>query len=350
MAVPVGNVFGTTASAATFLQGDANGDGILNSVDAAYVNNYLLGRGSADGMMLARMDCDNDYAITKNDYNMIMRALSNQTTLSTVTRNALTVPLNESRMYIAYYPQGSSSGYTELPYTLDAVPAMTGNTREVTNLPDSTNVNVVLLELPGGAVGSGFIIDNHVIATAAHCVFDYDTGEFLEYVNVTICGEDGTQEIETFEALECHIPRSYRVYRENETLRRNYDYALIYVEEDLSDYGIWSLGMPTDEFLNSGVDVYASGYATISSISNAHNRYVSSGAIANYNSQYQLKTLADSYGGKSGGPIYCVSNGVKSAIGITSWGNTTVTYGPRITPPIMNFLLKNEMIGTGGAF
>lgn len=51
-------------------------------------------------------------------------------------------------------------------------------------VPD-TDVSVVRLEA-GGHISSGFIIDNHIIATAAHCVYNYKNKHYNENMRVDI--------------------------------------------------------------------------------------------------------------------------------------------------------------------
>ena len=47
----------------------------------------------------------------------------------------------------------------------------------------------------------------------------------------------------------------------------NYDYALIYVEDDLSEYGIWNMGVLSDSFMNSSANLTTSGFAKLGGVS-----------------------------------------------------------------------------------
>ncbi len=353
-AVSVGSVFSTSASAATFLQGDANGDGVINSLDAMYVNYYLLGMVSADGMTLARMDCDSDKVITRNDYNIIMRMNANLQTPVTITADALTTPENSQRTYRRY---DVVEGKAMTDYTLSAVPSMEALasvptvTSDYIQYEDNENINVVSIQIPTG-YGTGFIVSDHLIATAAHCV--YDT-QFIVPTSIKIYDEDGTSVIGTATPLEIHVPVNYRL-TSSSSYDYNYDYALIYVEEDLSEYGVWSMGICTNEFLTAQSVVSSSGFTNINGI---YRRYFSTGNTIPYglnnSTQYRIESTAQGYPGKSGGPTYCTVAGnstINAAIGI----NSAVGYyddintgqavylnniSTRVTPSVARFYYNN---------
>ncbi len=353
MAVPVGNVFGTTASAATFLQGDVNGDGIINSADATIVNYYLTGMVAVDGMALARMDCDNDLAITRRDYNLIMNYISNVQTPSTVNRGALVAPENNNRVYRRYDVEQSTELST---YTLSAAPpmesspAMVSNNNEYTQYYDTENTNVVRLCTSGG-VGSGFIVDDHVIATAAHCVIG-DDRNFIVPTSIDIYDAAGLHVIDHATPLEIHVPYIY--YRSGAASPNySFDYALIYVEENLGDYGKWSLGISTNDFLHAQNTVTSTGFANVDG---EFRRYFSTGVTIpfgqNNSTYYKIESTAQGYSNKEGGPTYFTTDGnnpIKSVVGINSMyganGNVNLnTISTRILPPIIRFYLCNEYL------
>ncbi len=358
MAVPVGNVFGTTASAEEFFQGDSNGDGRCSMSDLIWINKYINGMGSANGITLARMDCNYDYAITLADVNVLQSYLLNTgMVLTSVTRNVLTEPYNVERTYLKYDVESNA----ESEYTLSAVPYLTpASSRDIVHDEDEENDNIVQLVIEGiptftgttTGTGTGFIVDDHVIATAAHNLMNMNTGEFFD-VTVNICNDEGTAPYYPIDPVEYHVPKLFRTSVGEYRLGRcNYDYALIYVEEDLSQYGLWSLGVPTDEFMNTNRNVSVSGFCNVNG---TYRRYVSTGPIDNLGSVYRLRSDALSQPGKSGGPIYITSpvNGedVKTVIAINTDSdkdanyNSTNSYGARMTPAIIQFYLENINIG-----
>lgn len=194
---------------------------------------------------------------------------------------------------------------------------------------------VVRINVSGG---TGFIIDGHTIVTAAHCVYDKTNKIFLD-LSISILNENNVV-IDTIYPKYAHIPQQYAT-----NCTASYDYALIYVEEDLSEYGVFSLGVARDGLINNNTSVTVSGYPQYDmnndGIVEWGQRYKSNGNITNITSS-RIKYNADTSGGTSGGPVYIENTyyGVdyKTAIAIhTSAGN----YGVRITSDILKFYNAN---------
>lgn len=227
-------------------------------------------------------------------------------------------------------------------------------------VPD-TEVSVVQL---ASVNGTGFIIDNHLIATAAHCVYTQTSDTFVSNMRVDIYNENCTTILKTVYPKEAHIPVKYTAYG-NEM----YDYALLYVEEDLSEYGMFSLGIPMDSFMTSGATVTVSGFpGKIDSLSgaDAKHRYKADGEIVDIR-QYENDLIAQKPGqppihnhqiqytafmspGDSGGPVYTTQtfNGqtYHTVIGINTSGAPGMYFGTRVTSTLLVFYYNNEKIGS----
>ncbi len=170
-------------------------------------------------------------------------------------------------------------------------------------------------------------------------------------MRVDIYNEECTTILKTVYPKEAHIPVRYTAYGNN-----MYDYALLYVEEDLSEYGMFSLGVPTDAFMTSGATVTVSGFPQSTASdpgANCTKRYKSTGSIDSISDDlfdHQIQCKAFSSGGDSGGPIYFEQrfngNVYHAVIGICTTRGNEDCFGTRITSTLLVFYYNNEMIGS----
>lgn len=206
----------------------------------------------------------------------------------------------------------------------------------------------------GGKIGTGFIVDDHTIATAAHCVYQGENKSFAKDLKIDIFNGDCTKILKTITPKEVHMPLYYS-FKADE----RYDYALLYVEEDLSKYGEFSLSMPMDSFMTSGATVTVSGFpAKTASNPNAscEKRYKADGEIMDIRTfkpeiwDYQIRYSAFMSGGDSGGPVYTTQTfdgeTYHTVVGINTSGTTDLYCGTRITTTLLMFYYNNDYIGS----
>lgn len=204
------------------------------------------------------------------------------------------------------------------------------------------------------STGTGFIVDDHTIATAAHCVYGVDNKSFIKDLKVNIYDENCTKILKTITPKEAHIPVYYSLKGDE-----RYDYALLYVEEDLSKYGEFSLSMPMDSFMTSAATVTVSGFPDkTASDPNAggHKRYKADGEIMDIRTykpeiwDYQIRYSAFMSNGDSGGPVYTTQTfdgeTYHTVVGIHSTSDGTFRCGTRITTTLLMFYYNNDYIGS----
>lgn len=329
-----------SAATMTFTQGDVNGDGKVNVNDLYAISQYLGGEKTADSNWTTRMDADYDKIIDRTDLEMIgkfcTQALTPEKNKSTTV---LTASLNETRSYMKYNVANNTvSGYTlnNLDTLTNQMTDTYGMERSSIEIPDD-NISVIKV-----GRGSGFVIGDHLIATAAHCMYrpkesNYKaTGGFV--VGATAYDSNGTAHQLTVTSI--HITKDYYLQK-NDTVLLNHDYALVTVEEDLSQYGSMQLGMVTDEFIQDGNNLSISGFPF-----DYGDRRYTTGPVT-IEGLYRLKCTVDGLSGKSGGPIYYTENdGSKVVVAIQTHGGkgTNTAAGPRISSTLLQFYYNNDNI------
>lgn len=268
------------------------------------------------------------------------------------TGNNQTDAANTTRKYCVY---NAKTGAYKKRYTLKTV-SPTNNTRSIIGDVDEREldyekkgtIQLTMHNDEGSYTGSGFVVDSHTIATAAHCVCGEDITDILlfdKYGNITMHATP----------VEIHFPRKYL---SQESLF--YDYALVTVKEDLSSYTKFDLSVPLDSFVNSEVTVTGFPEIVKNKITNEdiivntyteHNMYSGKGNILEQN-DYLMSYDTDMSEGQSGGPVYTVESfdigGNKrtcyTVVGInTSYPkyNPTFNMGIRITTDLLQFYKQN---------
>lgn len=178
--------------------------------------------------------------------------------------------------------------------------------------------------------GTGFVVDEHTIATAAHVLYNSKVKKIMIFNGNSNDKVDLT-------AVEYHMPYRYFYYhtiyenmnysadrlKQAEIEERCYDYALITVKEDLTDYMCFNLAIPTDRAMKNNLAITCTGFPAQMSYQTVNNEYINnmySGTgrlldMDQYINQFieerfkdrsNVLMCYDAYisGGNSGGPIY----------------------------------------------
>lgn len=258
----------------------------------------------------------------------------------------------ESRAYFKYEAQTGKriSGY----YMLDASENTASTYGIVDNtddrFPDWSKSGVVKLirtkvDGNGNPIGekdcvTGFVIDNHTIATAAHCVYGYKIDKILFF------DRSGNISMEITDPVEYHVPRQYTLKEENDD-----DYALITVSQNLRAYKQFNLGYVTDEFRG---EVSVTGFPKLfdnnkaNDAINQHQMYTGKGNVIGFTTDnLKVKYTNDTSEGNSGSPVYVTEElygkEYYTVIAIhTNRGETNKNnYGKRMTPEVLRFYKGN---------
>lgn len=252
----------------------------------------------------------------------------------------------------------------------------------MTDQPEFSGIVQIVLRKktsPNGATGAiaystGFIVGDHQIATAAHCVYGAYTeekGKYHFYSHTTtskneiyLYDKDGNKTGEKLTPVEVHIPSDFiakypQACAENDIHPIVYcDYALITVEEDLSKYTHFNIGLTKDPYSSafSNANIYVSGLPRIVNSDRNTDWKIAKGCGKMYTGSklYPDKVLyytTDVTEGDSGAPIYTITKYKAgnteyydyTAIGIVSGGDnaSTFNFGVRMIPLIQRFYNSN---------
>lgn len=236
--------------AAAFHAYDVNHDGSVTLSDYALSTMVLTGYKPFD---YNRFDVNNNGIVSIADSSEIFDyawyGASDSTASVASLDNLIPENVDIASVYdgITYLKKNCSTGATSeytLTITGDATASTNSNNLPTPMEPDPNETAVVkLTKTDGNLIGTGTIIDDHIIATAAHCVYDCGEHAFRD-LNIKIVGS-GYTEIASYSPSYIHIPKEYTIgdpkYAD--------DYALIYVEQDLSQYGKFELGYALDMFV-----------------------------------------------------------------------------------------------------
>lgn len=364
IAVPF-NLGGTTADAATWKCGDVNNDGNISMMDVVSVNKYVAGE--AELVDYSKADTNADCVIDCIDGSILNRFLAEQIPSlpyavngdsSRATINAQ--PVNSSMNYTifnaksgAYIDSYSLSANAVIDKSKSAI--VVDEPREI----DNDMAGVVKI-ITNKGLGTGFIVDGHTIATAAHVIFDRANGGYsdssVKIEKIIILDENGEVEKTVTDEVQLHVPNSYIASNDYSS----YDYGMITVEQDLSDYAGFELGMMNEGMLGSDIEVYSTGFPGVVNNNNyvntatKHNKYSDTGFVKNAGSNKTFFYEPIVTGGNSGGPVYVKTeyNGKEYAvvIGITTvatWGGDNIYNGGggvRMTTNLLHFYKNNPNI------
>ena len=255
---------------------DFNHDGSVNLMDVIALRKYLCGQ--RECLIYSHLDLNHNQIVDDSDVACLLsRVVENTYSGCFIDRphaamqpptGDVEVPFyhagphiallnNDTQNYDAhsYVKRNVNTGSTEgSPYNLQ--PSITplfsskgsnsiasiqdvSDTRYTTTIPENCGIVMIQYYDPidhGYYTGTGFVVDDHVIATAAHVVLD--VYKHLYYPTIKLHNEDGTLSNTTLTPVEVHLPLNYVKHQ----CQAENDYALLTVTQDLSDLPHFSIG------------------------------------------------------------------------------------------------------------
>lgn len=359
-----------SAVSSNYLKGDVNGDGMVSLSDLAYLRNYMSGRKTTyNNNMTQRLDVNRDCIISNLDVDELSRIIVNNTQPETLYYSNNTVmfdvPISSDKYYQKFNAQNGVTSIDDV-YCLEAadlIPNSSLPARVVvgpdTRFEDFDNSGIVKLDYRKGTdtfIGTGFVVDTHIILTAAHCMYSTSNDEKAKDLTYTLYKKNqntGIVTSETHSAVYYHVPRRYIDFNNGDTdenLYATYDYALIKVNEDLSAYML-DLGVSRTVLKNAAdrshtdesIRIYVSGFNPEQNNMVTGYGYFSNNKILNGILNYSTDTVV----GESGSPVYVYNeDGSMTVIGIHSRSASSQNFniGKRIDVDLLNFIFNNPYL------
>ncbi len=203
---------------------------------------------------------------------------------------------------------------------------------------------------------TGFIIGKHEIMTAGHMAYYAVGHQFSDIQHIYVSGTNAADHSIDLTPVSCHISKDYKTIADKIASSSSTpekaccDFAIIVVEEDLTEYGILPLGIANSDAISNETYLHTLGYLFEG---NKPLKY-GSGYLTFYQNIgdfYYLKSdNMYTYGGTSGGPLYssCKINGevFTTVIGIASAGRHEIsrsTYAG-VTSDTLKFAYDNDYL------
>ncbi len=231
---------------------------------------------------------------------------------------------------------------------------------------DFTKSGVVKIMDADDYIGSGFVVGVHTIATASHCVYDIEEKKPYKISEIRLFDANGNIS-KTVTPIESHVTQKYIEDAQDSV---NYDYGLITVKEDLSDYACFDLGVTLDSAINNNSAISVTGFPRYFNNEydnpvNTHTlnkMYTGNGVLENkgnfsgimrglpktFYADSTLFYTADSSGGNSGGPAYITTSYKNrvyyTVIGIHNHSLPGMNSATRITPDLLHFYMNNPNV------
>ncbi len=364
-----------SAVEASYIKGDIDGNGVVNALDLVKLVSFLCGRVTADGETAERLDVNRDFIIDDYDKSFLSSILlGDEDACDMESTNINSLPAQEAVKYRVFDYEESEEMYTYTLYPLSNIDVpsriIIGNDDRY---PEDSLECVINVRTPYNSntgqdynLGTAFILDSHIIMTAAHVLYDNDGGPINVNANphlesglqFKIYSDHDTQDsTKVITPIEYHIPDKYIYTDSNREDHWKYDYAIVYVEEDLSDYvdfefklGIMRSGMTntrkiyvtgfsgddngSEQVLEENINVKTTGWGYLTGIDHSFDNW-----------NYALYYNTDGVAGDSGAPAYVYDlNGNKTVIAINNYAGDNFNQGTRITPNILHFAYNNPYL------
>ncbi|MDE5556283.1 MAG: trypsin-like peptidase domain-containing protein [Ruminococcus sp.] len=272
---------------------DVNNDGVTNVSDAVSIMQYLVGAYNIANPDVA--DFNNDGFVSEADATGIQYlGIGVQKPINADYTPSKKTQLNNFN--VDYYRYNATTGkQIGNKYTVEAAPTIgsVSSQSQIGNddrVKDYSQSAICLIETKNGACGTGFVASDNSILTAGHCL--KNSGGIK---SITFYDSNGNKKSFKPTLVDYSIPVNYM---DNEN--SNFDYALITVSDDLSDYNNLKFGYALQYAIDTQATVYVTGCQGDKNLT----MEVGVGRLDSTSNTARLYYTCDTSPGVSGAPIY----------------------------------------------
>ncbi len=222
----------------------------------------------------------------------------------------------------------------------------TRNKVSITNIsqaPYSNIVNIISQFSDGQTSGSGFFINDHIIVTAAHCVYDADKKEYAKSVSVYVPTKNNTwggpYKIDQIEVNPRYVSWTVDNIDLSGSLTQDYAALILNAPLDKDVYpNYWVNFFLSNQSLTVGEDLNLAG---VLPKGNGREMYQLTGNLLRSNNQTMIYNL-ETGPGLSGAPVYrAEKGGIYEVLGIhnAAYGPNNENGGVKINEKVYNWYM-----------
>ncbi|MCD7800781.1 MAG: serine protease [Ruminococcus sp.] len=218
-----------------------------------------------------------------------------------------------------------------------------GNSSGLSIMTETDNKIGWLTVNDGAISGTGFLIANDLVLTAAHCLMSGDTGELRVDLS-TVGFSAGVYEGAALSSAKSiadgvFIPSKFF---ENGESNYKYDYAVVKLNKEIGkapSIGYYEIGIPTSGVVGHSVTTKGYGYDATLNPNYLYPMY-STGVVTSITAgenEDRVSTTCTTSSGMSGGPV--IDNTNDTVIAIHSSHDSNYSYGTKIIGSIYRFTI-----------
>lgn len=192
--------------------------------------------------------------------------------------------------------------------------------------------SIVLLIMKYGNTlyrGTGFMIKDNVVLTAAHNLYDLSLEKPADEVYIIGAPKDAAH-VRTYTRLKISLE-----YVSGGSQGGRYDWGLIKMNNSMTDLGTINVSKAMDIPDTFFDDVLIAGYPGVAQGTSTTNMWEADGSANYYHASEVMEYTISTSGGNSGSPVMVYYGGCRTAIGIHVLGSSNCNYAKAIDDEVM---------------